>query len=446
MKTSKRKLSMATAVMAAAVLGLSACAGGNSKTDTDQSKDAAEDQAASSEQVQLSFHTWLPTQVQWPEIIEAFEAENPDIKIDFTREEDYDAFRTNLDNEILAGETPDIYGIQAGSSFDDYAEYALPVDQYASEWIDKVREESLKETTTEEGVLAAVPILTAGQQFYLYNKTLFDEHKLELPKNYEELVSVSKAATDAGLSPFAMGAADTWHVADFFTWMSNQYGEGGDIYKAADGEIPWDSDSLIEAATDWQKLFTDGVFQQAALTTDTYPSARDDYFLAGKAIAMPTGSWHVGMALVGPDQEQPGSAIEDDEVGMAVFPQVGPKDGGATSGVDFALAVSADADEETAAAAAKFVEFMATGTGQQIWVDMLQGFPVAKDIEIQVDESEPELAVESLKVVSDALADAKYPRKINVPGWDSVQDDLGIVLQNIAGGADPAAELATLNK
>ena len=27
--------------------------------------------------VELTFHTWLPTQVQWPEIIEAFEAENP---------------------------------------------------------------------------------------------------------------------------------------------------------------------------------------------------------------------------------------------------------------------------------------------------------------------------------------------------------------------------------
>jgi raffinose/stachyose/melibiose transport system substrate-binding protein len=396
--------------------------------------------------VELTFHTWLPTQVQWPEIIEAFEAENPGITIDYNREEDYDKFRTNLDNEILAGEVPDIYGIQVGASFDDYAEFAMPVDEYGSEWIDGVNGVATEETTTEDGVLAAVPVLNAGMEFYLYNKTLMDELGLELPTTYDELVDVSNAATDAGFSPFAMGASDTWHVADFFVWMSNQYGSGGDIYKAANGEIPWDSDSLVEAANDWQKLFSDGIFQQGAVTTNTYPQARDDYFLARKAIAMPTGSWHVGMALEGPDQEQPGSAIEADEVGMAAFPQIGPNDGGATTGVDFALALSSELEGEKLEAAAKFVEFMAVGEGQQIWVNTLQGFPVANDISVQVDPEEPELGQESLKLVDETLSEAQFARKLTVPGRESLQDDLGIVLQEIADGADPAISLAKLNQ
>lgn len=440
----KRQLGLAAlSFAAAATLGLSACSSGGASQSKDQSGDAS---ATGGDEITLSFRTWLPTQVQWPELIEAFEAENPGVKIDFQRDEDYDAFRTNLDNEILAGETPDLYGIQAGASFDDYAEYALPVDEYGADWIDQVRAEARKETTTQDGVEAAVPILTAGMQFYLYNQDLFTELGLDLPTNYEELVNVSKAAAAAGYTPLAMGAADTWHDTDFFVWLSNQYGEGGDIYRAAAGEIPWDSESLVQAATDWQKLFTDGVFQQGALTTTTYPSARDDYFLAGKALAFPTGSWHVGMSMVGPDQEQPGSAIEDAEVGMAVFPQIGPKDGGATSGVDFALAVSSDIDEAKLDAAAKFVEFMAVGAGQQLWVNTLQGFPVADGVSVQVADDEPEIAQQSLKVVEEALAASKYPRKLNVPGWDSLQDDLGIVLQDIAGGANPATALATLNK
>lgn len=396
--------------------------------------------------VELTFHTWLPTQVQWPEIIEAFEADNPDIKIAYNREEDYDKFRTNLDNEILAGEIPDIYGIQVGASFDDYAEFAMPVDDYASDWIDGVNEIATEETKTEDGVLAAVPVLNAGMEFYLYNKTLMDELDLQLPTTYDELVSVGKAATDAGFSPFAMGASDTWHVADFFVWMSNQYGEGGDIYKAANGEIPWESDSLVEAATDWQKLFSDGVFQKGAVTTNTYPQARDDYFLARKAIAMPTGSWHVGMALVGPDQEQPGSAIEADEVGMAAFPQIGPNPATATTGVDFALALSSELEGEKLEAAAKFAEFMAVGEGQQIWVNTLQGFPVANDVSVQVDPEEPELGQESLELVDESLSNAEFGRKLTVPGRESLQDDLGIVLQEIADGADPATSLAKLNK
>jgi raffinose/stachyose/melibiose transport system substrate-binding protein len=431
MHSNARKARTAVAFAAVAALALTACGGDSEEGSTDGS-------------VELSFHTWLPTQDQWPDIVAAFERENPDITINFTREEDFATYQTNLDNEILADEIPDVYGIQVGAAFDDYADFAMPVEDYAGDWIDSVNAESREQTTTTDGVEAAVPILNAGMEFYLYNKTLFDELGLQLPTTYDELVDVADAARDAGYSPFAMGAADTWHDADFFVWLSNQFGGGGDIYKAAAGEIPWESDSLVEAATAWQELFTDGVFQDGATTTTTYPSARDDYFLAGRALAMPTGSWHVGAAL-STSTEVPGSAVEGDELGMAAFPTVGDNDAGATSGVDFALAVSADLDGAELDAAAKFAEFMAVGTGQQLWVNTLQGFPVADGVSIELGDSESELGTSSVDLVTQELADSTYPRKLSVSGQESLETDLGVVLQNIADGADPASELATLN-
>ncbi|MCI7672213.1 MULTISPECIES: ABC transporter substrate-binding protein [Schaalia] len=439
MKVQRRQLARGTALVLASTLLFAGCAKGS------QSADAA-GEGAEGDAIALTFHTWIPTQTQWPELIAAFEKENPGISITFNREEDYDTYRTNLDNEILAGEVPDIYGIQVGSSFDDYAQYAKPVEEYGADWIGKIQEPAKKETTTADGVLAGVPVLMSSQEFYLYNKTLMDELGISLPTNYEELVAASRTATDAGYSPFAMGAADSWHDVDFFVWLSNQYGDGGDIYKAAAGEIPWSSPSLVSAATAWQKLFSDGVFQKAALTTTTYPSARDDFFLARKAIAMPTGSWHVGMSMVGPDQEQPGSAAEKDEIGMAVFPTLGEKDAGVTTGVDFALALSDELEGEELEAAAKFAEFLATGTGQQLWVNTLQGFPASTEVSIEVGDDEPTIAKESIKLVEDAIASATYARKLNVPGWDSLQEDLGAVLQKIAGGSDPKTELETLTR
>jgi raffinose/stachyose/melibiose transport system substrate-binding protein len=392
----------------------------------------------------LTFHSWLPTQDQWTGIIAAFEKENPDISIDFTREEDYATYKTNLDNEILADEVPDLYGIQVGSSFDDYSEYALDVDSYASDWIGGLNAAAVEQTTNSDGAVKAVPVLLAGMEYYLYNKTLFDQLGLALPTDWDELVSVSAAARAAGYSPFAMGAADSWHDADFFTWLSTQYGDGDAIYDAASGEGTWDSEELVAAATQWQKLFTDGVFQDAATTVATYPNARDDYFLAGKSIAFPTGSWHVGAAL-STSPEVPGSAVEGDEIGMAVFPTIGEKDAGVTSGVDFAIAISDSSSEEKQEAAAKFVQFLAAGEGQQLWVNTLQGFPVATDISIQLGDSESELAQQSVDLVTKSLQASTHARKLLSPGNDSLENDLGIVLQNIAGGADPATELATLN-
>lgn len=433
MNTAFRRTATRTALAVAAVgaLTLTGCAAGSSEP--------AEDG-----KVTLTFSSWLPTQDQWTDLIAEFEAENPDIDIEFSRDEDYAAYLTNLDNAILAGEVPDLYGIQVGSSFDDYADFALDTADYASEWIGDLNEEAVRQTTTSDGTVAAVPLLMAGSEFYLYNQTIMDELSLELPTDYESLVSVSAAARAAGYSPFAMGAADAWHSADFFVWLSNQYGKGGDIYRAAAGEIPWDSESIVEAATTWQNLFTDGVFQDGATTTTTYPSARDDYFLAGKSIAMPTGSWHVGAAL-STSPEVPGSAVEGDAIGMAEFPTLGDNESGATSGVDFAIAVSADIDDAKKDAAAAFVEFMAVGAGQQLWVNTLQGFPVANDVSVEVGADETPLAVESVDLVTEALQASTFARKLVSPGNESLETDLGVVLQNIAEGADPKAELATLN-
>lgn len=402
--------------------------------------------ASADQQINLTFRSWIPSADQWTELIEGFEKENPNISIDYSRDEDYETFRTGLDNDILAGDVPDIYGVQVGASFDDYAQYALPVEEYASDWISRVDENSRNQTTTSDGVEAAVPILTAGMEYYLYNKTVFDEIGLQLPENYDDLKEVAAAAREKGYSPFAMGAADAWHNADFFVWLSNQFGDGGEIYKAASGEIPWDSESIVKAGQAWQNLFVDGIFQDGAVTTTTYPAARDDFFLARKAIAFPTGSWHVGMALTATDLEQPGSAVENDEIGMAAFPSIGENKATATSGVDIALAVSNSSDPEKAEAAAKFVEFMAIGGGQQIWVNWLQGFPVAEGIEIDVADEEPALGKESVRLVTESLAQAKFPRKLTAPDRPSLENDLGVVLQNIAEGSDPKTELATLNQ
>lgn len=431
-----RRASTAMALAVVGALALSACSTSNS--------DASKSPAPVDQAVTLSFHSWLPTQDQWTNLIAAFEADNPNIKIDFTREEDYASYLTNLDNQILAGEVPDLYGMQVGSSFDDYASYALDTSEYASDWIGGLNSEAVRQTTTTGGTVAAVPLLVAGQEFYLYNQTIMDKLELSLPTNYDELVAVSQAARAAGYSPFAMGAADAWHISDFFVWLSNQYGNGGDIYKAAAGDIPWDSPSLVAAATKWQALFTDGVFQDAATTTTTYPSARDDFFLAGKSIAFPTGSWHVGAAL-STSPEVPGSAVEGNALGMAVFPTIGDREATATSGVDFAIAISADIDPAKKAAAAAFVKFMAVGKGQQMWVNTFQGFPVASDVSIQLGDTESDLAKQSVKVVTEALQGAKYSRKLISPTNKGLESDLGIVLQNIANGADPASQLASLN-
>ena len=87
---------------------------------------------------------------------------------------------------------------------------------------------------------------------------------------------------------------------------------------------------------------------------------------------------------------------------------------------------------------------MAVGAGQQMWINTLQGFPVATGMGIELGD-ESELAQASVDLVTESLQASSYPRKLTSPGNDSLETDLGVVLQNIAAGADPATELAMLN-
>lgn len=429
-RTSRRFL-VAGAATASAALLLAGCGSGG------------DDGVADDGSVTLVYRSWIPTVDQAADIIDAFEAENPDITIQYEGAEGAGDYLGELDNLILAGEVPDIYGIQVGSAFDDYADYALDTEEYASEWIDGIKPELLDSVTTSDGVVAAVPILTAGSEFYLYNQTLFDELGLELPTDYESLLAVSEAARAAGYTPFAMGAADAWHADDFFVWLSTQFGDGEAIYEAASGEGSWDAEPLVAAAERWAELFNNGVFQEGATSTTIYPSARDDYLLARKALAMPTGSWHVSATLSG-NAETPGSAVENDVLGMAPMPTLGDNEAKAVSGVDYSIALSAELEGPKLEAAQKFAEFLAVGEGQQIWVNTMQGFPAAEGVSAELSADENPVALESVQIVTDALADAEFPRKLTSEN-DGLENDLGVVLQNIANGADPATELATLN-
>ncbi len=69
---------------------------------------------------------------------------------------------------------------------------------------------------------------------------------------------------------------------------------------------------------------------------------------------------------------------------------------------------------------------------------------MADGVEIQVADSEPQIGKDSVKLVTDSLSASTYARK-PLSTDPAFENDLGVVLQNIAGGADPKTELASLD-
>lgn len=394
----------------------------------------------SGEEVTLTFWSWLPTNDQSDALIDGFEEANPGIKIEYTRTEQDDFFE-KLQVAMASGTGPDLYGMTTGPMMNQYAKFSADMretaDEYWPGWEEKINANAVEQCTTEDGTMAGMPLLIAGMTTLMYNKTLMDECGIEkVPTTYDELLDAAEKAKENGYVCIAAGAADDWVNSDWFVQAANEF-ENGAVYEAEKGERPWTDQCFVDTMTAWQKMFTEGIFEDGALGVATYPDARDQYFFARKSVFFLTGSWHLGPTSPS-NSEIEGTEIsaKGDVIGMEPFPSV--SESGemlGTSGVDVMISMNQDCEEKEAAM--KFIEYLANGEGQQYWVNYLQGSPVSNEI-TYTGEVDGELQQQSIDNINEYVANAAGNRKLSN---SEIEKAIQVAMQNVAAGGDPVEEL-----
>ena len=437
----KKKRILALMMAALMTASLTACggSGGESKESSGGSDDG---------QVTLTFWSWLPTTDQSDEMIEKFEEENPDIKIDYTRTEQDDFFE-KLQVAMASGTGPDLFGMTTGAMMDQYAKFSADMkevaDQYWEGWEEDIDQNSVAQCTTEDGKVAGMPLLNAGMTTVMYNKTLMDECGIDkVPTTYEELKDAAAKAKEHGYVCIAAGAADDWVNSDWFVQTSNEF-EDGAVYEAEAGDRPWTDQCFVDTMQAWKNLFTDGIFEEGALGVATYPDARDQYFFARKSLFLMTGSWHLGPTSPSNSEIQ-GTEIgnKGDVIGMAPFPAM--SDNGemlGSSGVDVMICLNKDCKQQEAAM--KFIEYLSNGDGQQYWVNYLQGAPVSNNIEY-TGEVDGELQQQSIDEINEYVKYAAENGRERKLSNSEIEKAIQVAMQNVAAGGDPAEELATVQQ
>ena len=437
----KKKRILALMMAALMTASLTACggSGGESKESSGGSDDG---------QVTLTFWSWLPTTDQSDEMIEKFEEENPDIKIDYTRTEQDDFFE-KLQVAMASGTGPDLFGMTTGAMMDQYAKFSADMkevaDQYWEGWEEDIDQNSVAQCTTEDGKVAGMPLLNAGMTTVMYNKTIMDECGIDkVPTTYEELKDAAAKAKEHGYVCIAAGAADDWVNSDWFVQTSNEF-EDGAVYEAEAGDRPWTDQCFVDTMQAWKNLFTDGIFEEGALGVATYPDARDQYFFARKSLFLMTGSWHLGPTSPSNSEIQ-GTEIgnKGDVIGMAPFPAM--SDNGemlGSSGVDVMICLNKDCKQQEAAMI--FIEYLSNGDGQQYWVNYLQGAPVSNNIEY-TGEVDGELQQQSIDEINEYVKDAAENGRERKLSNSEIEKAIQVAMQNVAAGGDPAEELATVQQ
>ena len=235
MTRARRHLLTAAALTAAAMLALTACASGGGEPAAAYDPD---------EEVTLQFTWWGNDDraQRYQQLIDAFQAEHPNITIDGTFT-DFPSYWEKRTTEAAGGGLPDVWQF-SDSYLREYAEPGLLLDlETVAEYIDfDAFEESLQQTGQLEGVQYSLPTGYSAWAVFLNDGLLAQAgvEPYEGGTSPEEYTEWMKSVTDATGGTIYGGTDMTQRIQTFENVLRAQ---GGNLY-TEDGELGFTEDEL----------------------------------------------------------------------------------------------------------------------------------------------------------------------------------------------------------
>ena len=253
-------------------------------------------------------------------IIDEYEKMHPDIKIEVESLNDED-YKTKFRAYAIEG-MPDIVSVWGQPSFmldglfaelneEDYADYGF--------------KPGVLDGFRINGKLYGLPRNTDVFGFY-YNQKLFAEYGWDIPKTYEELLTLASKIRAAGFAPVAMDGADSWPVADFYSNILYKLTGGYQkIVSKAIAEADFSDPAFTQSMELLQEAVTAGLFQDGYDSQD-YGMAMN-LFTSGQAAMFYMGSWEASMAR---NEDIPQEVREN--IGVFLMPKL-PNEKAGVSGI-----------------------------------------------------------------------------------------------------------------
>ncbi|GAA3586221.1 extracellular solute-binding protein [Nonomuraea rosea] len=197
MKTSHRPLAAAVAVLATAAL--TSCGAGSSAG------------PAADGTVTLSFMTGSDqsTVATSTALANAFMKANPTIKIKMEQQSGGSEGDNVVKTRLSTGEMTDVFWYNSGSLLQALNPAQTLVDLTGDPVLANVQPEYLP-VVTQAGKVFGVPATTLTGGGILYNRKVYEQLKLEVPKTWAEFMANNDKIKTAGLTPVISTFKDTW--------------------------------------------------------------------------------------------------------------------------------------------------------------------------------------------------------------------------------------------
>jgi raffinose/stachyose/melibiose transport system substrate-binding protein len=309
--------------------------------------------ALAGEAVNLTMFTWCyPQGDEMEAMIADFEAQNPGVTLDIQTHSGVDEYLQAQKIRLLSGESIDLTSLRP-ETVADYVEAGYIRDITGADFLSAYTQDQLANLTYDGrvyGIPGAVNLIAC-----LYNKDMFAEYGVEVPKTWDEFIAVLDTFLEAGIVPMANGGKDVWPMEfDIYPFIHSLYVNDPDIFGKLDrGEMAYTDEIWLDAFRDIEAFY-----QKGYILPDVLSLSMEDVvsmFGAGDFPILLHGEW---ACLTLPDADP---AFE-----VGVFPFPYPNMGDETvipitiGNYDVVAANSAHPEE-----AMKFLEFFSTPEGAQ---------------------------------------------------------------------------------
>lgn len=381
----KRMLCVVMSIVMAAVL--TACGEGGSavpKENVKQTEGQADHKTESEKETEVVdaegkktvVEFWTTNSSEFKDEIDAFEKENPDIDVVTAYQGKYDEMFQKLQSAAVSKKLPQV--AQMGERFgvatlDDAGLLVALDDLLSKETIDDVLPAFWGHYTYKGNIIAA-PFQCSTPIMY-YNKTLFEEKKIPVPKTTEELVEAAEMAmTDEN----GDGVNEVWGftmddaISTYFKSMV--LNKGGQFYDE-NGRAHVNTKEA-EETLQWMKNL---VFKSKVMAPNQYLTAYEDFSSGKVAILFASG------ASLGNIKGQVGDKFV---VGTALLPTTNGKSNVMVGGNCLGIFQSTPEQE---AASAKLVEYLLS-TKVTANFSMQTGYIPVRQSALELDEYKTFLA------------------------------------------------------
>lgn len=298
-------------------------------------------------------------------IIESYKEQNPNVelRVQAIPPDEYYATISKAEQE---DKLPDVFVMWSGTMTRDFA-YAGSIQPIHSllddypEWRDGFLPGSM-EAFTEGGLTYSAPMGLSPTSILYYNKSIFLEQKLTVPRTWEELKEVVRKLRERDIAPIALGNKAGWLAqSSIFSSLADRVTGTDWFIKAVNGEgASFTDPEFIEALRFMKELGQDGAFQAGYGEIDNVEM--ELLFARGGAAMMIDGGWALTNLAANATRE------ELERLGATVLPTMpgGRGDPRSLSGAaGSGMALGSDAVGETRDAALRLIYAMSGPDAQR---------------------------------------------------------------------------------